>query len=125
MILVDTSVWIDHLRRNNAQLGELLNAGRVLIHPSVIGEIALGRMRQRHIILTALSDLTHTQVATDDEVLSLIEQEALFGRGIGYIDAHLLASVRLTPGTTLWTLDRRLHEVAEQMGLGMKQDQDF
>jgi len=125
VILVDTSVWIDHLRRNNAQLGELLNAGRVLIHPSVIGEIALGRMRQRHIILTALSDLTHTQVATDDEVLSLIEQEALFGRGIGYIDAHLLASVRLTPGTTLWTLDRRLHEVAEQMGLGMKQDQDF
>ncbi len=119
MILVDTSVWIDHLRKNNAQLVELLNTGSVLIHPLVIGEIALGRMRQRQIVLTALSDLPRAQVATDDEVLSFIERESLMGRGIGYIDAHLLASARLMPGTELWTLDRRLHAVAEELGLAM------
>lgn len=123
MILVDTSVWVDHLRRDNAPLAKLLDAGRVLIHPFVIGEVALGHMRQRKVILAALSDLPRTQVATEEEVLSFIEHNTLFGRGVGYIDVHLLAAVRLTPGSSLWTKDRKLHAVADALGLVMNQDQ--
>ncbi|HVN89150.1 MAG TPA: type II toxin-antitoxin system VapC family toxin [Candidatus Binataceae bacterium] len=124
MILVDTSVWVDHLRRSNARLGELLNTGSVLVHPFVIGEIALGWLCQRRIILAALSDLPRVRVGTHDEVLGLIERESQFGRGIGFVDAHLLVAARLTPGTTLWTLDRRLHTVADQLGLATKPSRD-
>jgi len=119
LILVDTSIWIDHLRADNAALKRLLDAGRVLIHPFVIGELALGRMRQREIILSALSDLPHAELATDAEVLGFINREALFGRGIGYVDAHLLASTRLSAGATIWTRDARLRDAAEAMGLAM------
>jgi predicted nucleic acid-binding protein len=119
LILVDTSIWIDHLRGDNAALKRLLNAGGVLTHPFVIGELALGRMRQREIILAALSDLPRAELATDAEVLGFINREALFGRGVGYIDVHLLASVRLTAGAELWTRDTRLRHVAEDMGLAM------
>jgi predicted nucleic acid-binding protein len=91
----------------------------VLTHPFVIGELALGRMRQREIILAALSDLPRAELATDAEVLGFINREALFGRGVGYIDVHLLASVRLTAGAELWTRDTRLRHVAEDMGLAM------
>lgn len=122
MILVDTSVWVDHLRQNNAPLVKLLDAGRVLIHPFVIGEIALGQMRQRQAILAALSDLPRTLVATDEEAMNFIERHALHGRGIGYIDIHLLAAVRLTAGAALWTTDRRLHSVADALGLVMRPD---
>ena len=122
MILVDTSIWVDHLRKDNAPLVKLLDAGRVLTHPFVIGEIALGQMRQRRAILAALSDLPRTQVATDDEAMTFIERHALFGRGIGYIDVHLLAAVRLTAGATLWTTDRRLHAAADALGLVMTPD---
>jgi predicted nucleic acid-binding protein len=125
VILVDTSVWIDHLRRDSAQLGELLNAKRVLVHPFVIGEVALGLMRQRRIILAALADLPQAQVATHAEVLSFIERETLFGRGVGYIDVHLIAAVRLTPGAALWTNDRRLHAVAAELGLAMNLGRDL
>ena len=123
MILVDTSVWIDHLRRDNPLLAKRLDAGRVLIHPFVIGEIALGQMRQRKVILTALSDLPQAQVATDEEALSFIERHSLFGRGIGYVDVHLLAAVRLTAGAALWTRDRRLDAVATALGLAMGRGQ--
>jgi predicted nucleic acid-binding protein len=119
LILVDTSVWIDHLRADNAALKRLLNAGRVLMHPFIIGELALGRMRQRETILAALSDLPHAELATDPEVLGFIDREALFGRGIGYVGAHLLASVRLTAGAQLWTRDARLRDVGEELGLAM------
>jgi predicted nucleic acid-binding protein len=119
LILVDTSIWIDHLRGDNAALKRLLNAGGVLTHPFVIGELALGRMRQREIILAALSDLPRAELATDAEVLGFINREGLFGRGVGYIDVHLLASVRLTAGAELWTRDTRLRHVAEDMGLAM------
>jgi hypothetical protein len=122
LILVDTSVWVDHLRKDNAPLIKLLDAGRVLIHPLVIGEIALGQMRQRKAILAALSDLPRAQVATEEEAMHFIERHTLYGRGVGYIDVHLLAAVRLTAGAALWTTDRRLHAVADALGLAMKPD---
>ncbi len=117
MILVDTSVWVDHLRVGDKALAALLDTGVVLAHPFVIGELALGNLRQREIVLNALSDLPRASVATDVEVLHLIDRHALFGRAIGYVDAHLLAAVRLTAGAELWTKDKRLHGVADQLGL--------
>jgi predicted nucleic acid-binding protein len=119
VILVDTSIWVDHLRAGNATLAALLNAGRVLTHPLVIGEIALGNLRQRKAVLADLLDLPPAVVATDAEVLGFIDHHALFGRGVGYVDAHLLAAARLTAGAELWTNDRRLHDVAEALGLAM------
>jgi predicted nucleic acid-binding protein len=117
VILVDTSIWVDHLRADNMDLAAMLGAGMVLAHPFVIGELALGNLRQRKAILTALSDLPHADIATDAEVLTFVDRHALFGRGIGYIDTHLLAAVRLTAGAKLWTNDRRLHGVADELGL--------
>jgi hypothetical protein len=117
VILVDTSVWLDHLRHGDSTLVKLLNAGQVLVHPFVIGEIALGSLGQRDLILETLTDMPRAKIATDEEVLALINQSNLYGIGIGYIDAHLLASARLTPGTLLWTHDKRLRAVANQVGL--------
>jgi predicted nucleic acid-binding protein len=116
VILVDTSVWADHLRAGNEILARLLNAGRVLGHPFVTGEIALGTLRQRDLVLGALRELPQAAVASDEEVLHFIDRHALFGRGVGYVDAHLLAAVRLTAGASLWTRDRRLQRVAAQLG---------
>ena len=120
MILADTSIWVDHLRSNNKILASLLEANIVLIHPFVIGELALGNLRQRKAILTALSDLPSINVATEAEVLHFIDRHALSGRGIGYIDAHLLAAAKLTAGIYLWTNDSKLHSVAHQLGLAMR-----
>lgn len=117
MILVDSSVWVDHLRRGESALARLLNQGRVLAHPLVIGEIALGSLRQRDVILGALQDLPRAIIASDDEVFRFIGQQTLFGLGIGYVDAHLLAAARLTPGATLWTRDQRLARAAERLQL--------
>jgi predicted nucleic acid-binding protein len=117
VILVDTSIWVDHLRAGNKTLTALLNAGIVLAHPFVIGELALGNVRQREIVLKALSDLPQACLATEAEVLHFIDRHALFGCGIGYIDAHLLAAVQLTAGAELWTNDRRLRGVAIQLGV--------
>jgi predicted nucleic acid-binding protein len=119
VILVDTSVWVDHLRSTQKVLVALLDKGMVLAHPFVIGELALGNLRQREVVLDALSDLPRASVATDVEVLHFIDRHALFGCGIGYVDAHLLAAVRLTAGAELWTKDRRLHGVAVELGLAM------
>ena len=119
MILVDTSVWVDHLRANNDTLASLLDAGAVLAHPFATGELAMGQLRQRKTVLTALSDLPQAGVATDGEILAFIDRQAVFGRGIGYVDVHLLAAVRLTAGAKLWTNDKRLHGVAEELGLAM------
>ena len=115
MILVDTSVWIDHLRKGDAGLKALLGAGQVLIHSFVIGELALGNLRQRDAILQSLNDLPPAVMAGDSEVLGFIERNALFGLGIGCVDAQLLASARLS-AALLWTHDRRLHEVAIRLG---------
>ena len=114
MILVDSSVWIDHLRAANASLAELIGDKLVLIHPYVVGELAVGSIKGRGEFLSKLSDLPSATIATDNEVLDLIERRALFGRGIGYLDAHLLASVLLTDGAKLWTFDHKLHELAER-----------
>jgi predicted nucleic acid-binding protein len=119
VILVDTSVWVDHLRAGDRALAALLQAGMVLAHPFVIGELALSNLRQREIVLSALSDLPHASVATDAEVLHFIDHHALFGRGVGYLDAHLLAAVKLTAGAQLWTNDKRLHKVADQLRLAI------
>ena len=117
MILVDTSVWVDHLRAKNDTLVRWLEAGMVLTHPFVIGELALGNLREREVVLEALSDLPRADVATDEEALRFIDRYSLFGRGIGYVDVHLLAGAQLTAGAELWTIDRRLHDVAVQLGL--------
>ncbi len=117
MILVDTSVWVDHLRAGDKTLAGLLHAGTVLAHPFVIGELALGNLRQRALVLSALSDLPQASVATDTEVRQFIDRHALFGRGIGYIDAHLLAAARLTAGASVWTRDQRLQGIADRLGL--------
>lgn len=117
MILVDTAIWIDHLRRGDERLTRRLEQGLVLTHPYVIGELALGRLRNRELILGALHDLPQAAVATDDEVLRFVEHNALYGFGIGHIDAHLLAAVRLSPGTTLWTGNRRLLAVGKGLDL--------
>ncbi len=117
MILVDTSVWVDHLQRGNATLGQWLSRGEVLAHPFVLGELALGNLRQRTQVLEAFSQLPTATAATDAEVLDFIARQSLFGRGIGYVDAHLLAAARLTPGSWLWSLDKRLQGAAVALGL--------
>lgn len=117
MILVDTSVWIDHLRRGDRALAELLEAGRALGHPFVLGELALGTLQAREVVLDALRNLPQAARATDEETLQFIESERLYGLGVGYVDAHLLAAARLTPGAALWTRDGRLAAAAERLGL--------
>ena len=117
MILVDTSVWIDHLRAGDEGLKELLNSSGVLVHPFVIGEVACGNLKKRKDVLSLMRDLPKVNVATDEEVLFFIEQHRLMGRGVGYIDAHLLAAVSLTPPARLWTRDRRLDELATEIQL--------
>ncbi len=120
MILVDTSVWVDHLRKADAELAATLDRNQVLMHPAVLGELALGNLAQRETVLTLLGQLPPATVATDQEVLGLIEGSLLFGRGIGYVDAGLLASTRLTAGSQLWTRDKRLHAVAVDTGVEVK-----
>jgi predicted nucleic acid-binding protein len=117
MILVDTSVWIDHLRAGDEQLTQWLGAGQVLAHPFVIGELALGNLRNRDTVLSALQDMPHAVVATELEVMRFIDQKGLFGLGIGYIDAHLLAAAMLTPGSLLWTRDKRLRAASARLGI--------
>lgn len=116
MILVDTTIWIDHLRHGDPRLAENLNAGRVMTHRFIIGELALGNLRQRHVVLRELKALPRVEAATDEEVYAFIEGESLFGSGIGFVDAHLLAAVKLTPGARLWTRDRRLAMTAARLG---------
>jgi predicted nucleic acid-binding protein len=116
MILVDTSVWADHIRRKNEAMADLMNDGQVLIHPFVIGELALGNLENREIYLSSLNVLPTSIVATDEEVMSMIESKALFGSGIGYIHVHLLASASLSRAK-FWTNDKRLHSAAIRLGL--------
>lgn len=116
MILVDTSVWIDHLRIGDEKLASLLDSNLVLTHPFVVGELACGNLRNRESMLGLLQALPQATVATDTEVLFFIERHALMGRGIGYIDAHLLASASLSNTARLWTRDTRLGKVAAEMG---------
>lgn len=114
MILVDTSVWIDHFRRASDRLGMLLEAGEVLGHPFVTGELACGSLRSRREILSLLEALPQALAADHHEVLRFVESRRLMGRGLGYVDVHLLASVMLH-GALIWTADKRLAEQAERL----------
>lgn len=117
MILVDTSVWIDHLHRSDEQLAGLLDRSAVAQHPLVIGELALGTLRDRDAILDLLRNLPSVPTATHEEVLYFVESEELYGRGLSLVDAHLLASALLDPGTTIWTRDKRLVAAAQSLGI--------
>jgi predicted nucleic acid-binding protein len=116
VILVDTSVWVEHLRSGHPTLAALLEGGGVLCHPAVIGEIALGHLVNRAEVLGLLAGLPGAEVATSDEVLAVINDHHLHGRGIGYVDVQLLASTLLTPDATLWSLDKRLVLAASTVG---------
>ena len=121
MILVDSSVWVDHLTQGDPRLVDLLQTGKVLTHPFVVGELALGSMKNRKAILDNLRELPRSPTATDDEAFDFIERNALFGLGIGYIDVHLLAATRLGSGSRLWTRDKRLAVVSDRLGLSAEQ----
>jgi predicted nucleic acid-binding protein len=116
MVLVDTSVWVEHLRRHRPLLAELLEHGVVLVHPFVIGELACGSLKNRAVVLSSLAELPASLCATEIETLGVIESRKLWGRGIGWIDAHLLASALLS-NCDLWTLDERLSRTALAAGI--------
>lgn len=116
MILVDTSVWVDHLRSTDEILRELLERSQVVMHPAVFGELSLGNLPRREEVLRLLHGLPRAVVATDAEVAELIESSGLHGRGIGYVDASLLASARLSTAL-LWTRDGRLARAARELSV--------
>jgi predicted nucleic acid-binding protein len=116
MTLVDTSVWVDHLRKGNTELQSLLRLNEVLLHPFVIGELACGTLKNRSQILKLLQDLPAARLAEHTEVLAFMETRDLWGRGVGWVDVHLLASALLSHGQ-FWTLDKRLQVLAAELKL--------
>ena len=124
MILVDTSVWVDHLRAADATLADLLDRGLVLGHPWVVGELALGQLRHREVVLGLLAGLPQAVVATAVEVAAFIEAHRLYGLGIGYVDVQLLAAARLTGDALLWTRDRRLAAAAGRLEVAAFREAD-
>ena len=117
MILVDTSIWVDHLRAGDDDLATALERGLVFTHPFIVGELACGRMRNRKEVLGLLQSLPVSPVATDDEALRYVEVHHLMEQGLGYVDVHLLASAALSGALRLWTRERRLAEVAAELGV--------
>jgi predicted nucleic acid-binding protein len=115
VLLVDTSVWVQHFRHGNDELRGLLERGEVLCHPFVIGELACGSLRHRSQILEWLQSLPTAPIAENTEAIHFLNERSLYGRGLGWIDVHLLASAFLA-GTRLWTMDRALKKAAEQLG---------
>lgn len=116
MVLVDTSVWVAHLRNGNERLAALLHEGRVLCHPWIVGELACGNLKNRGPILRFLQQLPMTAVAQHEEVMIFIERHALMGKGLGWIDTHLLASALLSK-VPLWTLDKSLNRISSSLGV--------
>jgi predicted nucleic acid-binding protein len=116
MVLVDTSVWVAHLRKGNIGLESLLNEGHVICHSFIVGELACGNLKNRYQILSLLKTLPMAIHAEHDELLQFIENHNLMGKGLGYIDMHLLASAILSE-VTLWTLDKKLNQVSLRLGL--------
>ena len=112
MVLVDTSVWVDHFRQGDHRLGQLLQQGLVSIHPMVIGELACGHMHNRSQVLELLRNLPSSATASEEEALYFLEKHSLMGKGVGWVDMHLLAGCTLTPNCQLWTRDKRLHGIA-------------
>ena len=117
MVLVDTSVWIDHFHSNNDHLCKMLSQGRVLTHPFVLGELACGNLTQRSKILQYLKDLPAATMAANEEVLAFVEKVPLYGRGLGWVDVHLLASARLSK-VPIWTFDKAMAREASILGVG-------
>lgn len=117
MILVDTSIWIDHFRYGDAGLSKIIEDDRLLCHPFVIGELALGSLRQRDAILSFLAAQREAVIATHAEVMTMIDHHTIFSMGIGYTDAHLLASALLDRRSSLWTRDKRLLSAAAKIGI--------
>ncbi len=117
MIIVDTGVWIDHLKASNPRLAVLAQRLEALVHPYVIGELALGSLPDRTRLLARIAGMPQPPLARHAHVMQLIEAEQLFSTGIGYVDAHLLASARLLPGGAVWTRDKRLRAEAERLGV--------
>jgi hypothetical protein len=117
VILVDTSVWVEHLRRGSTALAGMLEAGEVLTHPFVIGELACGTLRNRREVLGLLARLPTAPTATNREALDFLEERGLMGRGIGFIDVHLLASAMLAAPARLWTNDRHLAVIASDLNV--------
>ena len=119
MVLVDTSVWVSHLRDGSIELVNLLNDGRVLCHPLIVGELACGNLKDRVVILSFLQLLPMSIEAGHEEVLSFIEDNRLMGKGMGYVDVHLIASAILT-GVPIWTLDKKLAQAADGLHIRHK-----
>ena len=117
MILADTTVWIDHFRSDNEEMRKQLGKLNIVIHPFIIAELALGSLRERTKTLAWLDRLPKVKVAQISEVRQMIELRSLYNRGIGLIDAHLIASVFIDPSSRLWTKDKRLSGIAEELGI--------
>ena len=116
MTLADTSVWVDHLRESSPELSALLEEGRTLCHPFVIGELACGNLRNRTEILSLLAALPAVTIADHDEAMRFVADRKLHGKGLGWVDVHLLASALLT-GCRLWTRDKALRATARSLGV--------
>ncbi|NEI74548.1 type II toxin-antitoxin system VapC family toxin [Rhizobium lusitanum] len=119
MILADTSIWIDHFRRGDAELRRIIEDDRLLCHPAIIGELALGSLKDRNSVISFLSGQRTVVVATHEEVMTMIDRHGVFGMGIGYTDAQLLTSVILDQHAALWTRDKRLQAAAERAGASL------
>ncbi len=119
MILVDTSIWVNHLRQGSRRLEKLLMDAKVMCHPFIIGELACGNLKNRKGIISLLQSLPMTATIDFDEFLFFLDKNQLMGRGIGFVDVHLLASAKMA-GVTLWTADKRLGSAAAQLGLAFK-----
>jgi predicted nucleic acid-binding protein len=120
VIIVDTNVWIDHLREADPVLLAVLADVRQRVHPFVVGELALGSLRDRPRVITMLTEMPQAEVATQGEILGLVETYGLYGLGIGYVDAHLLASAKLMPGSMIWTRDKQLAGACDRLGLSFQ-----
>lgn len=120
MVLVDTSVWVAHLREGRKHLAKLLNDGDIMCHSFVVGELACGNLKNRDEILTLLESLPLAPLAAHDEVLTFIKNNTLMGKGLGFIDIHLLASALLA-NVRIWTFDKKLMEVAKVMNIEYKE----
>lgn len=119
MILVDTSIWIDHFRHSDAELRKVIADDRLLCHPVVIGELALGSLRDRGVLMAFFSAQREALVGSHDEVMTMIDRHSIFSMGIGYTDAHLLASTLLDRRSLLWTRDKRLAAAAQKAGASL------
>lgn len=121
MVLVDTSIWVDHLRRGDKRLAQLLAQNRVMMHPMIMGELACGNLQNRNELLGLWQNLPTVKEATHGEAMYFLEHRQLMGKGIGYVDLHLLTAARLN-GSRLWTRDKRLAQLANDIGIAFQHD---